>query len=151
MRALKNFSKRERLRAHWHTLPGGYPTLRKVFSCGVLKLSPLRSTHQRKTPAAQPVVQGVDEGRSREKVSWASMNAAHTSRVRRDEVAASSSTELEEVVMRSGHGRNNIVFMAGFWVAAPQGWFRTVVVRSARVDQRGGESTVYLIDRGRPP
>ena len=42
---------------------------------------------------------GADEGRSREKVSWASVNAADTSLEVRDEVAASSRAELKEVVM----------------------------------------------------
>ena len=70
--------------------------------------------------------QGADEGRSRERVSWASMNAAYTSRGRRDEVAASSRTELEEVVVRSSEGRNNIDFMATFWVAPALGRNRTV-------------------------
>ena len=44
-------------------------------------------------------MQGADEGRSREKVSWASVNAADTSLEVRDEVAASSRAELKEVVM----------------------------------------------------
>ena len=44
-------------------------------------------------------MQGADEGWSREKVSWASVNAADTSLEVRDEVAASSRAELKEVVM----------------------------------------------------
>ena len=54
-------------------------------------------------------MQGADEGRSREKVSWPSVNAADTSLEVRDEVAASSRAELKEVVMSSAEQRNNIV------------------------------------------
>ena len=55
---------------------------------------------------------GADEGRSREKVSWASVNAADTSLEVRDEVAASSRAELKEVVMSSAEQRNHIVLYA---------------------------------------
>ena len=57
-------------------------------------------------------MQGADEGRSRKKVSWASVNAADTSLEVRDEVAASSRAELKEVVMSSAEQRNNIVLYA---------------------------------------
>jgi hypothetical protein len=57
-------------------------------------------------------MQGADEGRSREKVSWASVNAADTSLEVRDEVAASSRAELKEVVMSSAEQRNHIVLYA---------------------------------------
>ena len=57
-------------------------------------------------------MQGADEGRSRKKVSWASVNAAYTSLEVRDEVAASSRAELKEVVMSSAEQRNNIVLYA---------------------------------------
>ena len=55
---------------------------------------------------------GADEGRSREKVSWASVNAADTSLEVRDEVAASSRAELKEVVMTTPADRNHIVLYA---------------------------------------
>ena len=57
-------------------------------------------------------MQGADEGRSRKKVSWASVNAADTSLEVRDEVAASSRAELKEVVMSSAEQRNHIVLYA---------------------------------------
>ena len=57
-------------------------------------------------------MQGADEGRSRKKVSWASVNAAYTSLEVRDEVAASSRAELKEVVMSSAEQRNHIVLYA---------------------------------------
>mgnify|MGYP001282156322 CR=1 FL=1 len=57
-------------------------------------------------------MQGADEGRSREKVSGASVNAADTSLEVRDEVAASSRAELKEVVMSSAPQRNIIVLYA---------------------------------------
>ena len=57
-------------------------------------------------------MQCADEGRSRKKVSWASVNAAYTSLEVRDAVAASSRAELKEVVMSSAEQRNNIVLYA---------------------------------------
>ena len=56
------------------------------------------------------------------------MNAANTSRGRRDEVAASLRTELEEVVSMVLRQRNHIVFMASFSLPPLPGGIRTVFV-----------------------
>ena len=72
--------------------------------------------------------QGADEGRSRETVSWVSMNAAYTSRGRRDEVAASSRTELEEVVVSTPERRNNMALWLLFSVPPLLGRNRTVIL-----------------------
>ena len=71
-------------------------------------------------------MQGADEGWSREKVSWASVNAADTSLEVRDEVAASSRAELKEVVMTTPADRNHIVFICENWVPPLPGRIRTV-------------------------
>ena len=54
------------------------------------------------------------------------MNAANTSRGRRDEVAASSRMELEEVVSMVLRQRNHIVFMASFSLPPLPGGIRNV-------------------------
>ena len=53
--------------------------------------------------------QGADEGRPREKVSGASMNAADTPRVRCAGVASISRAELERVAMTASKWRGFIV------------------------------------------
>ena len=71
-------------------------------------------------------MQGADEGWSREKVSWASVNAADTSLEVRDEVAASSRAELKEVVMDHPSGPKPHRFICENWVAPLPGRIRTV-------------------------
>ena len=56
--------------------------------------------------------QGADEGRPRERVSGASMNAADTPRVRRAGVASLSRAELERVAMRRAKGVVSLRFLA---------------------------------------
>jgi hypothetical protein len=74
-------------------------------------------------------MQGADEGWSREKVSWASVNAADTSLEVRDEVAASSRAELKEVVMSSAEQRNNIVLYAKTGCRPSLGEFALCLIR----------------------
>ena len=71
-------------------------------------------------------MQGAGEGRSREKVSWASVNAADTSLEVRDEVAASSRAELKEVVMDHPSGPKPHRFICENRVAPLPGRIRTV-------------------------
>ena len=54
------------------------------------------------------------------------MNAAYTSRGRRDEVAASSRIEVEEVVVRCARRRNNMALWLLFSVPPLLGRNRTV-------------------------
>ena len=71
-------------------------------------------------------MQGADEGRSRKKVSWASVNAAYTSLEVRDEVAASSRAELKEVVMDHPSGPKPHRFICENRVPPLPGRIRTV-------------------------
>ena len=73
--------------------------------------------------------QGADEGRPREKVSGASMNAADTPRVRRAGVASLSRAELEGVAMKARKGRRFIAFSCLSWGPPPLGGFRRVAKR----------------------
>ena len=74
--------------------------MRKDFHSWELELWPLRHSTSAKHQQGQPVMQGADEGRSRKKVSWARCECRlYLSFEVRDEVAASSRAELEEVVM----------------------------------------------------
>ena len=73
-------------------------------------------------------MQGADEGRSRKKVSWASVNAADTSLEVRDEVAASSRAELKEVVMDHPSGPKPHRFICENRVPPLPGRIRTVSV-----------------------
>ena len=76
---------------------------------------------------------GADEGRSREKVSWASVNAADTSLEVRDEVAASSRAELKEVVMDHPSGPKPHRFICENRVPPLPGRIRTVLEQMLRL------------------
>ena len=71
----------------------------------------------------QPGEQGAHEGRVREEVSGASMNAFESPLGPHEKVASSSRAELEEVVMSMERQRNHIVFIETAAGRPPQGPF----------------------------